>query len=49
MFSEALSIEEEAETLRRDIVVLLSRDPLCPVANLLGRRLMDLAEEALSD
>lgn len=37
--------EEEARTLRRDILVLLRRDPHCPIAQILGRRLMDLLEE----
>lgn len=36
--------KEEAETLRRDIVVLLSQNPHCWIANLLGQRLMDLYE-----
>lgn len=36
---------EEAETLRQDIAALLSRDPHCPIAQILGRRLMDLLEE----
>lgn len=40
-----VSVEEEIETLRNDIVALLSNNPLCPFANLLGQRLMDLYEE----
>lgn len=40
-----ITVEEEVEALRQDIVALLSRDPHCPIANLLGRRLMDLALE----
>lgn len=34
--------EEAIEMLRHDIVVLLSKDPHCPIANLLGQALMDL-------
>ncbi len=37
--------EEEAQTLRQDILVLLSQDPHCQIAQILGRRLMDLLEE----
>lgn len=37
--------EEEARMLRRDILVLLRRDPHCAIAQILGRRLMDLLEE----
>jgi hypothetical protein len=40
-----LSIEERIEIMRHDIVTLLSKDPHCPIANLLGRELMDLYEE----
>jgi hypothetical protein len=40
-----LSIEEAAEIMRHDIVVLLSRDPHCPLANLLGQALVDLQEQ----
>lgn len=39
------SLDEAAETIRRDIVALLSRNPYCPIANLLGRALMDLYED----
>lgn len=37
--------KEAVEILRHDIVVLLSRDPHCPVANLLGKALMELYEQ----
>lgn len=40
-----LNREEAAELMRHDIVVLLSRDPHCPIANLLGQALMDLYED----
>jgi hypothetical protein len=40
-----LTIEEAAEIMRHDIVVLLSRNPHCPIANLLGQALMDLYEQ----
>lgn len=39
---------EEAAILRRDMVALLRRDPHCPIANLLGQRLMDLYEQILT-
>lgn len=35
--------EEAEEIMRADIVALLSRNPHCPIANLLGRALTDLA------
>ncbi len=44
MISE-VSAEEEIEALRGDIVTLLSKNPHCPLAQLLGQRLMDLYEE----
>lgn len=44
MISE-VSAEEETEALRSDIMALLSKNPRCPFANLLGQRLMDLYEE----
>lgn len=34
--------EEAIGMLRNDIVALLSKDPHCPIANLLGQALMDL-------
>jgi uncharacterized protein YbcI len=37
-----LNREEAIEMLRHDIVALLSKDPHCPIANLLGQALMDL-------
>ncbi len=37
-----LTREEAIETMRADIVALLSRNPHCPIANLLGQALMDL-------
>jgi hypothetical protein len=40
--------EEAAECMRRDIVALLSRNPHCPLAQLLGRALMDLELEQIS-
>ncbi len=36
------SIEERIEIMRHDIVALLRADPHCPLANMLGRELMDL-------
>lgn len=36
--------DEEADTLlRQDIIALLSRNPHCPLAQLLGQALADLA------
>lgn len=43
-----ISYEEERELLRDSIVTLLSRDPHCPIANLLGQRLMDLEAEQIN-
>ena len=40
-----ITIEEEMETLRCDIVALLSKDPHHPYAQILGQRLMDLQIE----
>lgn len=40
--SQTISREEELKNLRQDIVALLSRDPHCQIANLLGQALMDL-------
>ncbi len=40
-----LTREEREERYRSDIVALLSRNPHCPLAQLLGQRLMDLYEE----
>lgn len=40
-----LTCEEAIEIMRRDIVVLLSRNPHCPIANLIGRALMDFYSE----
>lgn len=40
-----MSKEEAQETMRADIVTLLSRDPHCPIANLIGRALADLQSE----
>lgn len=39
-----IPVEEQEQMLRDSIVALLSRDPLCPVAQLLGQALMDLYE-----
>jgi hypothetical protein len=49
---EQLDPVETAAILKNDIVLLLSKDPHCPIANLLGRALMDLYEQhynALTD
>jgi hypothetical protein len=40
-----LTREDKVERYRSDIVALLQIDPHCPIANLLGRALMDLYEE----
>lgn len=40
-----LTGSEAEEIYRNDIVALLSKNPHCPFANLLGQRLMDLYEE----
>lgn len=40
-----LSFEEQEQMLRDGIVALLSRDPHCPIAQLLGQALMDLYEQ----
>jgi hypothetical protein len=40
-----LTFEEQVEAYRSDIVALLSLDPHCPVAQLLGQALMDLYEQ----
>jgi hypothetical protein len=40
-----LTVTEAIEIMRQDIVVLLSRDPHCPIANLLGKALLDLYQE----
>jgi len=40
-----IPLEEEAEMLRDAIVALLSRDPNCPFAQILGQRLMDVQIE----
>lgn len=40
-----LTLEEQIEAYRNDIVALLSRDPHCPIAQLLGQALMDLLEQ----
>lgn len=37
-----LTRDEAAELMRQDIVTLLTMDPHCPIANLLGQALMDL-------
>lgn len=41
----SVDLEEAVEMIRSDIVALLSRDPHCPIAQLLGQALMDLYEE----
>lgn len=43
-----LTIEEAIEILRNDIVALLSRNPHCPFAQVLGQQLMDHYEELFS-
>lgn len=40
-----IPVEEQIELLKSGIVALLSRDPHCPMAQLLGQALMDLYEE----
>jgi hypothetical protein len=40
-----LTLEEQVEQYRQDIVALLSHNPHCPIAQLLGQALMDLVEE----
>jgi hypothetical protein len=40
-----MSREEAEETMRQDIVALLSRNPHCPIANLLGQALIDLQSD----
>lgn len=40
-----IPIEEQIEMMRNGIVALLSRDPHCPVAQLLGQALMALYED----
>jgi hypothetical protein len=40
-----LTVAEAIEIMRQDIVALLSRDPHCPIANLLGKALLDLYQE----
>lgn len=42
MMAVEIPIEEQEQMLRDSIVTLLSRDPLCPVAQLLGQAMMDL-------
>jgi hypothetical protein len=37
--------DEAIAIMRRDIVALLSRNPHCPIANLIGQALMDLYTE----
>lgn len=39
---------EAIQMIREDMVALLRRDPHCPIANLLGQRLMDLYEQILT-
>ncbi len=38
-------LEERIEMMRSGFIALYSRDPLCPIAQLLGQALMDLYEE----
>lgn len=40
-----IPLHEQEQMLRDSIVALLSRDPRCPIAQLLGQALMDLYEE----
>ncbi|WP_269450422.1 hypothetical protein [Sphingomonas sp. CCH5-D11] len=40
-----LSAAEAAEIMRHDIVVLLSKDPHHPLAQLIGQALLDLEDE----
>lgn len=40
--ASVMTDKEAEEIMRRDILALLSRNPHCPVANLLGQALMDL-------
>lgn len=39
-----MSKEEAEEIMRQDIVTLLSRNPHCPIANLIGQALADLCD-----
>jgi hypothetical protein len=43
-----LTLEGQIAAYRQDIVALLSKDPHCPLAQLLGQALMDLYEEQLT-
>ncbi len=43
--ADEIPVEVQIEIYRADIVALLSRDPHCPIAQLLGQALMDLYEE----
>lgn len=40
-----IPFEEQEQMLRSSIVALLSRNPNCPLAQLLGHALMDLYED----
>ena len=44
MVSE-LTVAEAAQIMRQDIVALLSRNPHCYIANLLGQALQQLYED----
>ena len=44
---ELVEADEAAEMIRQDVMVLLSKDPHCPVANLLGQALMDSQEHLI--
>lgn len=41
-----LTLEEQIDAYRQDIVSLLSKDPYCSIAQLLGQALMDLYSES---
>lgn len=43
----SMTDEEAEEIMRRDIVTLLSMDPHCPVAQLLGQAMTDLYQDSL--
>lgn len=40
-----IPLDEQIEMMRNGIVALLSHNPHCPVAQLLGQALMDLYED----
>lgn len=40
-----IPVEEQIHIIRSSLVALLSRDPHCPFAQVLGQTLMDLYED----